>query len=186
MDFAGWSGVMCTDRYRSICFLMALAYQLLLWIGLVRLHIDLKREDIYWEECIGKIRSAYIRKLGGEEELDTLKKHKYAPIVDKLITLNFYEVKSSVVERYLLLRWKIHDELHLYLIRWLRLLFAFLVAVWFISGSIVSNDKLWLGEHQTILLWVWLLYALRLAQKQITIWRGLEQVQRSLLLPHRD
>lgn len=186
MNLAVWSDVIFKNSCSNLHLLAMAACQALIWAGLVHLHIDLKREDIYWEECIGKIRSACMRKIGSEEELDALKGRHYAPIVDRLITINFADVNGSIMERYLLLRCSIQNALCLYLIRWLRLLFVFLVVIWFVSGPMANLNQTWFSAHQVMLLWAWLFYAIRLAQKQISIWRELERVQQSLLLPHHD
>jgi len=181
-----WLVVLLKNYYDNLYLLIILAYQIIIWVGLIWLHVDLRREDIYWEECVGKIRSAFIRKVGSKEELDALKACHYAPIVDRLVAINFAAIDASLVERHLLLRYNAQDGLYFYLIRWLRLLSAFLIAVLFFCSSVLKKDCLWFHDHQFILLFAWLLYAIRLAKKQISICRGLEMVQRSLLLPYCD
>ena len=175
----GWQGVSLWG---------VLLCQALLWVGLVRLHLALHREEAPWEECVGKIRSAHLRKLNGEEELAELKVHHYAPLVDQLIALNFVEIKSSIMERWLLLRWKTKEGLRPYWIRWGHLLIAFGVVVWFLNGLLVDIglEPLKRTPCDPRLLWVWLGYAMGLAWKQVRLQGNLERVQRSLLLPRRD
>ena len=53
----GWQGT-------SLWFV--LLGQIILWVGLLRLHLRINRENPNWEECVGKIRSAFLRKINGE------------------------------------------------------------------------------------------------------------------------
>ena len=165
-----------------------LLYQALLWVGLVRLHLALAREEAPWEECVGKIRSAFLRQVNGEEELKELKVHKYAPLVDMLVALNFAEAKTPVMERWLLLKWKTQECLRPYWIRWGHLLIAFGVVVWFLYGLRldIGLDPLKRTPCDPRLLWVWLGYAMILAWKLVRLHGNLERVQRSLILPRRD
>jgi len=134
MDFARFLDLARSHGWQGLSLWGVLLFQALLWVGLVRLHLALEREEAPWEECVGKIRSAYLRKLNGEDELHELKVHHYAPLVDQLVALNFAEAKSSVLDRWLLLRWKTKEGLRPYWIRWGHLLIAFGVVVWFLYG----------------------------------------------------
>jgi hypothetical protein len=164
------------------------AYQILLWAVLIYLHIALQHEEVSWRECVGKIRSAYLRKIHGEEELNELRVHNYSPLVNKLIALNFAQCNSSVAERSLLLRWKIKDELSPYFTYWYYLIIAFLVAVWFTLNLIIhvglESLKLTIYDPRSLLLWF--MYAIILVRKQIFIWIGLGRIEQSLLLPQYD
>lgn len=105
----GWQGT-------SLWFV--LLGQIILWVGLLRLHFRINRESPNWEECVGKIRSAFLRKINGEEEIAELKIHRYAPSVDRLIELNFREQSLELSSRYLLLKWKIKECIRPYWITW--------------------------------------------------------------------
>jgi hypothetical protein len=188
MDFSRFMELVRFHGWQGLSLWGVLAYQALLWVGLVRLHLDLHREEAPWEECVGKIRSAYLRRVNGQEELDELKVHHYSPLVDQLVALNFKEAGSPLMERWLLLRWKAKEGLRPYWIRWGYLLIAFGVVVWFVNGLLV--DIGWEPLKRTPcdprLLWVWLGYAMALAWKQVRLHGSLERVQRSLLMPRRD
>ena len=188
MDLARFLQLAGSHGWQGLSLWGVLVYQALLWVGLARLHLALEREEAPWEECVGKIRSAYLRKVNGEEELAELKVHRYAPLVDQLVALNFAEARTPVMERWLLLRWKTKEGLRPYWIRWGYLLIAFGVVVWFVNGLLVDIglEPLKRTPCDPRLLWVWLGYAMVLAWKQVRLHGSLERVQRSLLLPRRD
>ncbi len=165
-----------------------LAAQALLWVGLVRLHLAIVREDAPWEECVGKIRSAFLRQLNGAEEIAELKVHRYAPLADRLIALHFAEEKADLATRYLLLRWKLKEGLRPFWIRWGHLLIAFGVVVWFLYGVRldIGIEVLKRTPVDPRLLWVWLGYAMVIAWKLVRLQGNLERVQRSLLLPRKE
>lgn len=188
MDLSRFLELVRTSGWQGMALWGVLLAQALLWVGLVRLHLSIHREEAPWEECVGKIRSAYLRKVNGEEELAELKVHRYAPLVDKLVALNFAEAKSEPFLRWLLLRWKAKEGLRPYWIRWGHLLIGFGVVVWFLYGL-----KLDLGFEalnrtpcDPRLLWIWLGYAMLLAWNLVRLHGNLERVQRSLLLPRRE
>jgi len=162
--------------------------QAILWVGLLRFHLALKREDAPWEECVGKIRSALLRKVGGQEEREELKVHRYAPLVDQLVALHFAEEGSDRFDRWLLLRWKTKEGLRGYWVRWGHLLIGFGVVVWFLHGLRLDLglEPLKNTPVDPRLLWVWLGYAMVLAWKLVVLQGRLERVQRALLLPRRD
>ena len=188
MDIARFLELARSHGWQGLSLWGVLVYQALLWVGLARLHLSLQREEAPWEECVGKIRSAFLRHLNGEEELGELKVHHYAPLVDQLVALAFAEGKSTLMERWLLLRWKTKEGLRPYWIRWGHLLIAFGVVVWFVNGLRVDIglEPLKRTPCDPRLLWVWLGYAMVLAWKQVRLHGNLERVQRSLLLPRRD
>jgi hypothetical protein len=188
MDFSRFLELAQSHGWQGMALYGVLLAQAILWVGLVRLHLALQREEAPWEECVGKIRSAYLRKVNGEAELDELKVHRYAPLVDRLIAVNFVEAKSPQLERYLLLRWKVKEGLRPYWIRWGHLLIGFGVVVWFLYGLRldIGLDPLKRTPCDPRLLWVWLGYAMVLAWKQVRLQGSLERVQRSLLLPRTD
>jgi hypothetical protein len=183
MELTVWSWI---KTHTNLYFFAMLAYQILLWVVTVRLHIYLKCEDIFWDECIGKIRSASMRALGNKEELEALKAHHYSPIVDRLVVINFFKIESPVIDRCLLLSSIICDWLCNCLIRWLWLSFVYATAIWLMIFFINTNDKLLQIVCHILPLWIWLIYAVCLMQKQIKVWRGLERVKHSLLIPHQD
>lgn len=162
--------------------------QALLWVGLFRLHLSLRREEAPWEECVGKIRSALLRKLNGAEEVAELKVHRYAPSVDRLIALHFAEEKSDLMTRFLLFRWKVKECLRPHWIRWGHLIIGYGGVVWFLYGLRldIGTDVLKRTPVDPRLLWVWLGYAMVLAWKLVRLQGNLERVQRSLLMPRRD
>ena len=97
MDLTRFLELVRSHGWQGLSLWGVLLYQALLWVGLVRLHLALRREEAPWEECVGKIRSAFLRKLNGEQEINELKVHRYAPLVDQLVALNFAEAKSSIM-----------------------------------------------------------------------------------------
>lgn len=188
MDLLRFLELARTHGWQGAALWGVLLAQALLWVGLVRLHLALHREGAPWEECIGKIRSAFLRKVNGLEEITELKVHRYAPLVDKLLALHFAEDKSDRFDRWLLLRWKIREGLRPYWIRWGHLLIAFGVIVWFLYGLRIDLglDPLKRTPCDPRLLWVWLGYAMIIAWKMVHLQGNLERVQRALLLPRRD
>ena len=188
MDFSRFLELVHTQGWQGWALWLVLLAQALLWVGLVRLHLALRREEAPWEECVGKIRSAFLRKLDGADELQELRIHRYAPLVDRLIALHFAEEKSDRFDRWLLLRWKAKEGLRPYWIRWGHLLIGFGVVVWFLQGLRldIGTEVLKKTPADPRLLWVWLGYAMVLAWKQVRLQGNLERVQRSLLLPRRD
>jgi hypothetical protein len=162
--------------------------QALLWVTLVRLHLSLQKEEAPWEECIGKIRSAFLRKVNGQDEIDELKVHHYAPLVDQLLVLHFAESRSDLFTKWLLSRWKIKECLRPYWIRWGHLIIAFGVVVWFLNGLRLDLglEPLMRTPCDPRLLWIWLGYAMVIAWRIVRLQGQLERVQRALLLPRRD
>jgi len=161
--------------------------QALLWVGLIQLYLSLRREEAPWEECIGKIRSAFLRKVNGEDELAELKVHRYAPLVDQLVALHFQEARTPIFERWLLLRWKAKEGLRPFWIRWGHLVVAFGVVVWFLYGLRLDLGMEALNRTpcDPRLLWVWLGCAMLLAWRTVRLQGHLERVQRALLLPRK-
>ncbi len=188
MDLARFLELARTSGWQGMALWGVLLAQAFLWVRLVRLHLALQREEAPWEECVGKIRSAFLRKLNGEDEVAELKVHRYAPLVDRLLALHFAEEKSDRFDRWLLLRWKIKEGLRPYWIHWGHLVIAFGVVVWFLYGLRLDLglDALKRTPCDPRLLWVWLGYAMAIAWKLVRLQGDLERVQRSLLIPRRD
>ncbi len=188
MDLARFFELVRSHGWRGMALWGVLAAQAILWVGLVRLHLAIHREQAPWEECVGKIRSAFLRKVNGQEEVAELKVHRYAPLVDKLIALHFVEEKSDLPSRYLLLRWKIKEGLRPFWVRWGHLLIGFGVVVWFLYGLRLDlgMDPMKRTPVDPRLLWVWLGYAMVIAWKMVQLQGNLERVQRGLLLPRRN
>jgi len=188
MDLARFFQLVRSSGWRGIALWGVLAAQAILWVGLVRLHLAIRREEAPWEECFGKIRSAFLRKINGEDEIAELKVHRYAPMVDKLIALHFVEEKSDLMTRFMLLRWKIKEELRPFWVRWGHLVIGFGVVVWFLYGLRLDlgMDPMKRTPVDPRLLWVWLGYAMVIAWRLVQLQGNLERVQRSLLLPRRD
>ncbi|MCL1894895.1 MAG: hypothetical protein FWG02_11820 [Holophagaceae bacterium] len=160
----------------------------ILWVGILRLHISLLRENAPWNECVGKIRSAHLRIVGGATEMDTLKGHSYAPLVDKLIALHMQDTNGDIFVRWLLLRWKIKDGLRPYWIRWGHLVIGFGIVLWFMYGLRIDIgiEPLMRTPGDPRLLWVWLGYAMVIAWQLVRLQGNLERIQRVLLVPERD
>ncbi|HET8900795.1 MAG TPA: hypothetical protein VFM84_02555 [Holophagaceae bacterium] len=188
MDLSRFLDLVRSAGWQGMALWLVLAAQAVMWVLLVRLHFALRREDAPWEECVGKIRSAYLRKLNGEEEIAELKVHHYAPLVDKVLALHFQEQKSEAFARWLLTRWKIKEGLRPYWIRWGHLLIGFGVVVWFLYGLEIDlgSSVLKRTPCDPRLLWVWLGYAMAIAWKLVRLQGNLERVQRSLLFPRKD
>ncbi len=188
MDLTRFLEVARSSGWQGMALWGVLIAQALLWVGLFRLHMAIRREEAPWEECVGKIRSAFLRKVNGQEEIGELKVHRYAPLVDKLLALHFVEEKADRFDRWLLLRWKIKEGLRPYWIRWGHLLIAFGIVVWFLYGLgiDIGLDPLKRTPCDPRLLWVWLGYAMVIAWKLVGLHGSLERVQRALLLPRRD
>lgn len=174
--------------WRGMALWAVLLAQAILWVGLVRLHLSLYRENAPWAECIGKIRSALLRSAHAEEELAELRVHRYAPLVDRLIAVHFAEQKSETFTRWLLLRWRAKDGLRPYWVRWGHLLIAFGIVVWFLYGLRldIGFEPLRGTPCDPRLLWIWLGYAMFLAWQMVRLHGHLEHVQRALLLPRKE
>jgi hypothetical protein len=188
MDLARFLELVRSHGWQGMALWGVLIAQALLWVLLVRLHLSIQKEEAPWEECVGKIRSAFLRKVNGEDEIAELKVHRYAPAVDKLVALHFTEAKSDLMTRFLLLRWKTKECLRPYWIRWGYLLIGFGVVVWFLHGLglDLGIQGLMRTPSDPRLLWVWLGYAMVIAWKLVRLQGSLERVQRSLLLPRLD
>jgi hypothetical protein len=188
MDLARFFELVRSHGWRGMALWGVLGAQAILWVGMVRLHLAIRREQAPWEECVGKIRSAFLRKVNGEEEIAELKVHRYAPQVDKLLALHFVEEKSDLLTRFLLFRWKAKEGLRPFWVRWGHLLIGFGVVVWFLYGLRLDlgMDPMKRTPVDPRLLWVWLGYAMVIAWKLVQLQGNLERVQRSLLLPRRD
>ena len=188
MDWTRFFEVARHSGWQGMALWGVLLAQALLWVGLVHLHLSIRREEAPWEECVGKIRSALLRAVNGQEEIDELKVHSYAPLVDRLLALHFAEENSERFDRWLLLRWKIKEGLRPYWIRWGHLLIAFGVVVWFLYGLRIDLglEPLTRTPVDPRLLWVWLGYAMVIAWKLVRLQGSLERVQRALLLPRRE
>lgn len=188
MDLSRFLEIARTHGWQGMALWAVLLAQALLWVGLLRLHLSLKREDAPWEECVGKIRSALLRKVNGAEELEELKGHSYAPVVDRLVRLHFAETGSDLMTRYLLLRWKIKEGIRPFWIRWGYLQIGFGIVVWFLYGLRldIGTEVLKRTPCDPRLLWVWLGCAMVVAWRIVRLEGALERVQRSLLLPRRE
>jgi hypothetical protein len=188
MDLARFFELVRSHGWRGMALWGVLGAQAILWVGMVRLHLAIRREQAPWEECVGKIRSAFLRKVNGEEEIAELKVHRYAPQVDRLIALHFVEEKSDLLTRFMLFRWKAKEGLRPFWVRWGHLLIGFGVVVWFLYGLRLDlgMDPMKRTPVDPRLLWVWLGYAMVIAWKLVQLQGNLERVQRSLLLPRRD
>lgn len=188
MDLSRFLDLVRSSGWQGMALWGVLLAQGLLWVGLVRLHVSIAREEAPWEECVGKIRSAFLRKVNGAEEIAELKVHRYAPLVDKLIAVHFAEEKSDAFTRWLLLRWKAKEGLRPYWIRWGHLLIGFGVVVWFLTGLRLDlgTEVLKRTPCDPRLLWIWLGYAMIQAWQLVRLHGNLERVQRSLLIPRKD
>ncbi|MBL0212058.1 MAG: hypothetical protein IPQ13_14280 [Holophagaceae bacterium] len=188
MDLSRFLDVVRNSGWQGMALWGVLLAQALLWVGLVRLHLAVRREEAPWEECVGKIRSAFLRKLNGEDEIAELKVHRYAPLVDQLIALHFAEAKSELFLRWLLLRWKAKEGLRPYWVRWGHLLIVFGGVVWFLQGLRldIGTEVLKRTPCDPRLLWVWLGYAMWIAWNLVQLQGNLERVQRSLIAPRQD
>lgn len=188
MDFLRFLELANSHGWRGMALWGVLLAQALLWVGLARLHLAIHREESPWAECVGKIRSAFLRQENGLEEVDELKIHHYAPLVDALIALHFAEAKSEVFTRWMLMRWKLKAGLQPYWVRWGHLLIGFGAVMWFLYGLRLDLglEPLMRTPCDPRLLWVWLGYAMVLAWKLVQLHGNLERVQRALLVPRRD
>ncbi|MDR1840434.1 MAG: hypothetical protein LBQ86_00705 [Holophagales bacterium] len=186
MDLSRFLDLVRNYGWQGMALWGALLAQAILWVGLLRLHLAVKREDAPWDECVGKIRSACLRKTGGETETEILKGHSYAPLADKLIALHFEDARGDIFVRWLLLRWKIIEGLRPYWIRWGHLLIGFGVVVWFIYGLDIGLEQLKRTPCDPRLLWVWLGCSMVIAWRLVRLQGNLERVQRALLAPERD
>lgn len=188
MDLSRFLDFARTHGWQGMALWGVLLAEALLWVGLVHLYLSLRREEAPWEECVGKIRSAFLRQMNGQEEIDELKVHRYAPMVDALVAVHFAESKSDVFTRWLLLRWKAKEGLRAYWIRWGHLIIAFGVVVWFLYGLRLDLglEPLMRTPCDPRLLWIWLGCAMVVAWKLVRLQGNLERVQRALLAPRRD
>lgn len=185
MDLTRFLEFARTHGWQGMALWGVLLAQALLWVGLVRLHMALHREEAPWEECVGKIRSAFLRKVNGDEEVAELRGHHYAPLVDALVALHFREQRSDLMTRWLLLRWRAKEGLRPYAIRLGHLIIAFGCVEWLLYGLGVDlgTEPLKRTPCDPRLLWVWLGYAMVMAWKLVRLQGCLERVQRALLLP---
>jgi hypothetical protein len=188
MDLTRFLEMARTHGWQCMALWGVLLAQALLWVELARLHWALHREEAPWEECVGKIRSAFLRAVNGQDETEELKVHHYSPVVDQLVALHFAEVKSDAFTRWLLMRWKVKESLRPYWMRWGHLLVAFGGVVWFLFGVKldIGLEPLMRTPCDPRLLFVWLGYAMILAWRMIRLQGNLERVQRALLVPRRD
>lgn len=188
MDLGRFLELANTHGWRGLALWGVLLGQALLWIGLAQLHLAIRREQAPWEECVGKIRSALLRKANGQEEMEELRLHRYAPLVDALVALHFAEAGSEVFIRWILMRWKMKEGLRPYWVRWGHLLIGFGVVVWCLQGLRLDLglESLMRTPCDPRLLWVWLGCAMALAWRLEQLRGNLERVQRALLVPRRD
>jgi len=188
MDLLRFLELTNTHGWRGMALWGVLLAQALLWVGLVRLQLAIHREQAPWEECVGKIRSAFLREVNGQEEIDELRVHHYAPVVDALIALHFAEGRGELLARWMLMRWKVKEGLRPYWVRWGHLLIGFGAAMWFLYGLRLDLglEPLMRTPCDPRLLWVWLGYAMVLAWQLVQLQGNLDRVQRALLIPRRD
>jgi hypothetical protein len=188
MDLLRFLDLARSNGWQGAALWGVLLAQALLWVGLARLHQAIRREQAPWDECVGKIRSAYLRKGNGREEVEELRVHRYAPLADQLIRLHFAEEGSDLFTRHLLMRWKVKEGLRPHWIRWGYMIIGFGVVVWLLSGLALDmgTDPLKRTPCDPRLLWVWLGYAMVMAWKLVRLEGSLERVQRALLLPRRE
>ena len=188
MDISRFFDLVLNYGWQGMAIWGVLLAQAILWVGIIRLHLSLIRENAPWNECIGKIRSAHLRQVGGAAEMETLKGHSYAPLVDKLIALSLQDNKSYVFVRWLLLRWKIKEGLRPYWIRWGHLVIGFGVMLWFSYGLRldIGTEPFKRTPADPRLLWVWLGYAMVIAWQLVRLHGYLERIQKVLLVPERD
>lgn len=188
MDLTRFLDLVRSHGWQGMALWGVLLAQALLWVGLLRLFLAVRREEAPWEECVGKIRSALLRRVNGQDEQDELKVHRYAPTVDRLVALHFAEEKADRFDRWLLLRWKAKESLRPYWIRWGHLLIGFGIIVWFLYGVRLDLglEPLKRTPVDPRLLWVWLGCAMVLAWRLVRLQGNLDRVQRALLLPRRE
>jgi len=188
MDLARFLEMAQTLGWRGMALWGVLIAQALLWVGLVYLHLGIRREEAPWDECVGKVRSAMLRAADGGEELAELRIHRYAPLVDRLIAVHFADQEGDLFARWLLTRWKIKEGLRPFWIRWGHLLIAFGIVVWFLHGLRIDIgfEALRRTPCDPRLLWVWLGYSMILAWRLVRLQGLLERVQRALLLPRKE
>lgn len=183
-----FSNIFGSTTFQDVALLMVIIGQALLWLTLIRLHIQISKENPSWEEAVGKIRSAFLRNINGEEEREELKVHRYAPIVDRLVQLNFEELSQELMTRYLLLRWKLKERIRPFWVSWGYQIIFFGIIVWLLYGL----QKEWVGERlvrtpvDPRFLWVWLGGAMFQAWRLVALEGNLERVIRSLLFPRRN
>jgi hypothetical protein len=188
MDFSRFFDLVRNYGWQGMTIWGVLLAQAILWVGILRLHLALIRENAPWDECIGKIRSAHLRQIGGASEMETLKGQTYAPLVDSLIAIHLEGAESDLFVRWMLLRWKIKEGLRPYWIRWGHLVIGFGVVLWFLYGLQldIGTEPLKRTPSDPRLLWVWLGYAMVIAWRLVRLQGNLERIQRVLLVPERD
>jgi len=188
MDLPRFFDLVRNYGWQGAALLGGLLAQALLWVMLLRLSLAIKRENAPWDECVGKIRSAQLRRMGGEAETDTLKGHSFAPIVDRMVATHFGDSNGETFVRWLLLRSKIQEGLRPYWIRWGHQVIGFGVLVWLLYGLQIDIGTANLSRTpcDPRLLWVWLGYSMVIAWRLVRLQGDLGRVQRALLVPERD
>ncbi|MCL1907916.1 MAG: hypothetical protein FWG12_00935 [Holophagaceae bacterium] len=188
MDLSRFFDLVGNHGWQGVAVWGVLLAHAILWVGILRLHFSLMRENAPWSECVGKIRSAHLRQVGRTIELETLKAHSYAPLVNKLIALHMEDPKGDLFVRWLLLKWKIKEGLRPYWIRWGYLVIGFGIVMWFMYGLRldIGTEPLTRTPSDPRLLWVWLGYAMVIAWQLVRLQGNLERIQRVLLVPERD
>jgi hypothetical protein len=204
MDLSRFLDLVRNYGWQGAALLGVLLAQAALWVELFRLHLTIKRENAPWDECVGKIRSAQLRRMGGAEETETLKGHSFAPIADGMIALHLAkgtqrgrggEAETSkgsggneIFVRWLLLRSKIQEGLRPYWIRWGHQVIGFGVLVWLLYGLQIDigAENLSRTPCDPRLLWVWLGCSMVVAWRLVRLQGDLERVQRALLAPEMD
>jgi len=188
MDLSRFFDLVRNYGWQGVALLAVLLAQALLWVMLLRLSLAIKRENAPWDECVGKIRSAQLRRTGGAAEAEMLKGRGYAPIVDSMIALHLGDAKGEAFVLWLLLRSKIQEGLRPYWIRWGHQVIGFGVLVWLLYGLQIDigTGSLSRTPCDPRLLWVWLGYSMVIAWRLVRLQGDLGRVQRALLVPERD
>jgi hypothetical protein len=188
MDLTRFLHLVSNYGWQGAALLGVLLAQAILWVMLLRLGLSIRRENAPWDECIGKIRSAQLRRVGGAAELDALKGHSFAPIVDRMVALHLGGAGGETFVLWLLLRSKIQEGLRPYWIRWGHQVIGFGVLVWLLYGLQLDMgaDNLSRTPCDPRLLWVWLGFSMAVAWRLVRLQGDLGRVQRALLAPERD
>jgi len=188
MDLSRFFDLVRNYGWQGMALWGVLLAQAILWVCILRLHFSIRREDAAWDECMGKIRSASLRHVGGAAEMEALKEQRYAPLADKLIAIHTECAASDILVRWLLLRWKIKDGLRPYWIQWGHMLIGFGIVVWFLYGLLtdIGIEPLKRTPCDPRLQWIWLGYAMLIAWRLVRLQGNLERVQRVLLVPEQD
>jgi hypothetical protein len=188
MDLLRFFDLVRNYGWQGAALLGVLLAQAILWVMLLRLGMAIRRENAPWDECVGKIRSAQLRRMGGAAEAETLKGHSFAPIVDRMVTLHLGDTKSDTFVLWLLLRSKIQEGLRPYWIRWGHQIIGFGVLVWLLYGlqSDIGAENLSRTPCDPRLLWVWLGCSMVVAWRLVRLQGDLGRVHRALLAPERD